>query len=83
MDIRTQLSAFLRDKDSVVREAAEGVAILTQMVANNELTADEYNELVDDLCDIKKISSINSKIKTKTEIVDALQKIQLIAKVFS
>jgi hypothetical protein len=65
------ITEFLKDDDEDVRRTAKVLSELTEAYELKSLSKDEYDELVEDLLDMKKIDDLCDTIEKKAKLEKA------------
>lgn len=71
--------AFTTHKDPIISRVADQLNVLTTQFQNNQLSSEEYKELVSNLLDFKQIANLAIDANKRTEIAKTFQQLFTIA----
>jgi hypothetical protein len=72
--------SLIKHKDPLVAKTAEKLQKYQAELAANEITQSEFDELTDDLLDLKKIDEYASSVETQIMLKEAFDIMVMIAK---
>ncbi len=72
-DLKTEMSDFLTHENQHVRECAKRVHDLASLLEANEISEDEFNELVGDVTDVARVAESAEDIEWKANVETGLR----------
>jgi len=78
-----RLEDFLNHEDPIIREAAQQISVLNDGLYNDDLSKEQFEELVNDLLEVDEVRRMSDTLERKIKIIQAFNILKTIVGVLA